>query len=319
MEVLVIGAGFGAHVMAPAYARVGMSPRVVSPRDGEALSQALAGRLDLVSVHSPPFLHHEHVMMALDRGCAVLCDKPFGRNAEEARRMRDRAHDLGLLHFVNFELRWKRTHLRLRQLLDEGAIGALQHVSWTMFGDGLRGQKYGWLFDADRAGGWIGAYGAHAIDTLRWLTGREIVQCGGVARTEIPSRLDQDGVAHPATAEDAFSAWFVMDDGCTFNFDTAYAAAVTMPERLVLLGAEGAIEVVDDQVLTLRRPGGAAETFDLGAPAGNAYAQTIDPWLASVRDALRDGRQIVPSFDDGVATTEVLDQLRAAVWIARRS
>ena len=43
--------------------------------------------LDLVAVHSPPFLHPAHVDHALDAGHAVLCDKPFGRNAEDAATM----------------------------------------------------------------------------------------------------------------------------------------------------------------------------------------------------------------------------------------
>src|ERR1700741_2431335 len=160
MEAVVIGTGFGAHVMAPAYEAVGFRTTVVSPRDDAALARAVSGNIDLVSVHSPPFLHHQHVMLGLDHRRAVLCDKPFGRNAQEARSLRDRARALGVPNFVNFELRWQTGRVRLKQLLDDGAIGALQHVNWTMFGGGLRSKTHGWLFVADLGGGWIGAYGA---------------------------------------------------------------------------------------------------------------------------------------------------------------
>lgn len=318
MKVVVIGTGFGAHVMAPAYEAAGFTTTVVSPRDDAALARAAAGDVDLVSVHSPPFLHHQHVMLALDHKRAVLCDKPFGRNAQEARSLRDRARALGVPNFVNFELRWQTGRARLKQLLDEGAIGALQHVNWTMFGDGLRRQKHGWLFDADLGGGWIGAYGAHLVDALRWLTRSEIDQLGGVARTEIPSRLDREGAPHAATAEDAFSAWFALENGCTASFDTAFSASIGAPERLLLLGSEGALELVGDLHLTLRRPGREPEAVDLGAPETNGYAQALRPWLAAVREAIGGGPQIAPSFDDGVATAEVLDRLHASVFRARR-
>ena len=56
---------------------------VVSPRDEDAVRVLFARRpdVDLVSVHSPPFLHALlTVGFALDAGHAVLCDKPFGRN-----------------------------------------------------------------------------------------------------------------------------------------------------------------------------------------------------------------------------------------------
>ncbi|MBL7494252.1 Gfo/Idh/MocA family oxidoreductase, partial [Frankia sp. AgB1.9] len=89
MKVVVIGTGFGTRVMAGAYEEAGFSVEAVSPRDADALSRVKA--VDLVSVHAPPFLHRDYVLAALDSGAAVLCDKPFGRNADEARVMRDQA------------------------------------------------------------------------------------------------------------------------------------------------------------------------------------------------------------------------------------
>lgn len=229
MKAIVIGTGFGARVVAPIYEALGIACDIVSPHDGAAVREACARDVDLVSVHSPPFLHHEHVMIALDHKHAVLCDKPFGRNATEARAMRDRAKALGVLHFTNFEFRQQPARVTLKALLDQGRIGAIQHISWTVIGCGLRGQTHRWLFEAERSGGWLGAYGSHAIDTLRYLTGSEVATCSGTARTEIRSRPDKQGVMQPSTAEDAFSSWMKMGNGCTVGFDTAYSAPLALP------------------------------------------------------------------------------------------
>ena len=43
--------------------------------------------VDLVSVVTPPATHMEIVLAALDRGKAVLCEKPMAMNADEAKRM----------------------------------------------------------------------------------------------------------------------------------------------------------------------------------------------------------------------------------------
>ena len=91
MKVAVIGTGFGKHAAAPAYRTMGFDVEVVSPRDGDAVKRVLASDADLISVHSPPFMHLDHVTGAIEQGHAVLCDKPFGRNADEATEMRDRA------------------------------------------------------------------------------------------------------------------------------------------------------------------------------------------------------------------------------------
>jgi predicted dehydrogenase len=240
----------------------------------------------------------------------VLCDKPFGVNAEEARAMRDRAQSLGVLNYLNFELRSDPPRVRLKTLVDEGAIGAIEHVNWTFIGSGLRRRKHGWLTDREKGGGWIGAFGSHAIDFLRWLYGDELAECGGVMRTEVASRPDAEGVMHPSTAEDAYSVWFVTRAGRTASMDTAFSASVSFPQRIVVTGSEGALELVDERTLTLRRPRQDDIVETIAPPEGDVHMGGLMPWLAAVRESLRTGRQIQPSFDDGVATAEVMDAMR---------
>ena len=71
MRVGVIGQGFGERVVAPALeATDGCEVvEVVSP-ERRRRWRALCARndLDLVSVHSPPFLHLEHVRLAIEVG-----------------------------------------------------------------------------------------------------------------------------------------------------------------------------------------------------------------------------------------------------------
>ena len=89
---------------------------VVSPRDDARVAACVrATRFDLISVHSPPFLHLDHVRRAIDAGHAVLCDKPFGRNAEEAAEMCELARAAGRCRaFFNFENRYDAARMRMR-------------------------------------------------------------------------------------------------------------------------------------------------------------------------------------------------------------
>ncbi|MGV0838217.1 Gfo/Idh/MocA family protein [Mycolicibacterium thermoresistibile] len=311
MKVVVIGTGFGRHAMAPVYRALGFDVEVVSPRDEDAVHRAVAGDVDLVSVHSPPFLHRRHVVAALDQGRAVLCDKPFGRNADEARAMRDHAAERGVPTFLNFELRRQPARAKLKELTDAGVIGTPRHLSCTFFGNGLRGRRHGWINDREAGGGWIGANGAHLIDFTRWLFGSEIADCGGVARIEDPVHPDADGQPRTATAEDAYSAWFVTENGCTATHDTGFAAAVAVPPRMLLTGSAGALELIGDTRLVVRRPDAEDVTHDFAAPPPRAYFEpALTPWLTRVQESLRTGRPTTPDFDDGVAVAEVMDRLR---------
>lgn len=300
MRVAVIGTGFGKNAAAPAYAGLGFDVEVISPRDEAAVKTALASDIDLVSVHSAPFLHLEHVSAAIDRGHAVLCDKPFGRNTAEAVTMRDEARDAGVLHFLNFEFRCNESWARLKELADSGAIGVPRHLSWTFFGSGLRGRKPGWINDRELGGGWIGAYGSHLIDFTRHLFGSEIADCGGITRTDIPD----------ATAEDGYSAWFVMANGGTATHDTGFAAAVPSAPSATLIGSEGTIELTADTTLVVRRQGADPQTAEFAPPRRRAPQHALTTFFGQVAEALRTGNQIAPSFDDGVAVAQAMDRLR---------
>lgn len=319
MNVVIIGSGFGAYAMAPAYTRLGVEVEIVSPRDDEAVRRAIAAEPDLVSVHSPPFLHRRHVMLALEHGRAVLCDKPFGLNSGDARAMRDRACELGLPHFVNFELRFRPSRIKVGELLAHNAIGSLRHIHWMMFGTGLRQAPYGWLNDAEKGGGWIGAFGAHCIDAVSFWSGQSVARCGGVARTEISLRADRYGGSQPCSAEDAFSIWLELDDGATVNIDSGFSASIPFPERTLLFGEDGVIELIGDQSVHLHRAGLPAEHFAFPPSDSDSYAQANSAWLGAVCEALTAGTPAMPSFEDGVANAEVLDRLRAEITMARHT
>jgi predicted dehydrogenase len=135
----------------------------VTPRD-EAAVAALCARndVDLISVDASPFLHLGHVRMAMEGGHAVLCDKPFGRNTEEARCMCVMAEEAGVTALLNLEHRYDESRRRLHQLVSDGVIGQPEHVNWTMLlaWTQVPLRPSGWVFDEAKAGGWLRAAGS---------------------------------------------------------------------------------------------------------------------------------------------------------------
>lgn len=312
-RVVVIGTGFGEHFVAPIYREMGWEVDVVSPRDDDAVRAAVARPCDLVSIHSPPFLHFPHVKLAIAAGRNVLCDKPFGANVGEAREMLRLAQDAGVLHNINFEFRRDPLRLRIRELIAEGRIGTPRHSNDRSFGAGGRKLRHRWLFEKGK-GGWIGAYGSHAVDTLRFLFG-DIAETEGRTRIDTKMRRDRDKTSaamHESTAEDAFTAFFRMESGFTATIDSAYAAVTNVGASWVILGDEGAIEVTGGTTLRLLRPGEETieEVYSIGEY--DPHEPAIGIWLRELGGAVLEGRQIEPSFAEGLACDEVLDRLRAS-------
>lgn len=309
-KVIIIGTGFGRYAMAPAYTALGCEVELLSPRDMTNIRRAIEAPCDLVSVHSPPFMHVEHVALALANQRNVLCDKPFGRNAAEARTMLDQATAAGVMHFLNFEFRFDPARAKMKALLDQGAIGAPLHFSCTLLSALARTRPHGWLFDRALGGGWIGAYASHHVDALHWLFGDiESVSCR--TRIDVTSRPDRNGVEnHTVTAEDAVIALFRMQNGVTSSLDTTMAAPVDLPPQTALLGSEGALYHAGGE-LVLRRADQEPERFKSASP-GDPLGPPLAAWLARVLEALATGAAITPDFSDGLRCAEVLDRMRDA-------
>jgi predicted dehydrogenase len=323
VRVGVVGAGFGARVVAPVFAETEGCEvvDVVSARDDAAVAALCARRdLDLVSVHSPPFLHVAHVRAAVEAGHAVLCDKPFGRNEAEATEMLRVADAAGVVHLLNFELRWTPAREQLRELVRAGAVGTPEHVQWTHVSSGSRVplRPHGWLFQRELGGGWIGAWGSHAVDALRWMFG-EITDVRADCRVTIAQRPDPDGVMRPCDAEDAFTATLRAEGGVSVAIDTTFVAPVSLPPRIVVVGSDGVVESVGDTRLALRRADGTREDVEDAPPAGgDRHLVPMRRWAVKVRDAVHEGAAPAdtPTFADGLACVRVLDRLREGLPIA---
>src|SRR4030095_11960811 len=141
----IIGAGFakttqipgfknceGARMVAIASARREHAAEVAREFDipnVESDWRSLVSRddIDLVSIVTPVITHCEMTLAALDAGKSVLCEKPMAMNADEARRMTERARSAGVLALIDHELRFLPGRVQLRELLHRGDIGKVWH------------------------------------------------------------------------------------------------------------------------------------------------------------------------------------------------
>ncbi len=322
LGVAVIGTGFGARVVAPAFAATeGVEVvAVVSARDERAVAEAVGdARVDLVSVHSPPFLHERHVNIALDSGRSVLCDKPFTASAESSRRLVDAARDAPGVHLLNFEFRFDPLRRRTRELVRTGVLGTVEHMTWTHVSAGSRHplRPYGWLFDRERGGGWIGAWASHAVDTLRYSVGEIETVVSSVPRLAVSRRPDPDAPDGPwrvCTAEDGLSALLTLQGGVSVTIDSTFAASTTAPPRISIIGSDAMLENVADRRLTVRDASGPRDELAMTADeAVDHHAAPMHALAAAVCDAVRSGElpDTLASFADGLVCDEVLDRLRA--------
>lgn len=143
---------------------VRLAPGAGTARDLDAL---LAMDLDGVVIATPSALHADQAMRALDRGVAVFCQKPLGRNATEARRVVDAARAADRLLGVDMSYRDTGAMRCIRQLVRDGELGPIHAVDLVFHN--AYGPDKAWFYDPKLSGGGcLMDLGVHLVDLMMW-------------------------------------------------------------------------------------------------------------------------------------------------------
>jgi len=124
--------------------------------------------LDAVVVCTPPVTHPDVAGYFLDRGVAVLCEKPFAVSAAAAERMCDHARAQSVPIAMATKYRCLEEVRSARSLISEGTIGDI--VSFEIAFTNNRDMRASWHSDRQISGGGVFTdAGAHAIDVITYL------------------------------------------------------------------------------------------------------------------------------------------------------
>jgi predicted dehydrogenase len=207
--------------------------------------------IDLVSIVTPPALHAEMTLGALERRKAVLCEKPMAMNAGEARQMTESAREAGVLAIIDHELRFLKSRRNMQAMLQSGAIGKVRHCNYVFRSDyrSLRDRPWDWWSDETMGGGTLGAIGSHVIDSYRWMLGTEITEVCAMLSTHIAERLDKaSNQMRPVTSDDEAKLLFRFADS-SLTKGTTGTALLSVVESgryvncLEIYGTTGALMV----------------------------------------------------------------------------
>jgi predicted dehydrogenase len=126
--------------------------------------------IDMVVVGIPNDLHCEFVLQAAAAGKHIVLEKPMCLNLAEADRMIEACRKANVKLMYAEELCFAPKYVRLKQLLDSGALGEPVLVKQSEKHDGPHAAHF---WDVERSGGGVTMdMGCHAIEFFRWILGR---------------------------------------------------------------------------------------------------------------------------------------------------
>lgn len=150
-----------------------------------SLDEALAWRPDAVFVTNPISMHLETALAAARAGCHIFIEKPLSHDAAEAAALLQLVREKQLCCMVGYQQRYHPGCLKIKDLIDSGALGRLTSAD-LHFGEWLPGMhpyedyRESHAARRDQGGGVILCL-SHEVDMAYWLFGKpaKVVAMGG--------------------------------------------------------------------------------------------------------------------------------------------
>jgi len=290
--------------------------------------------IDLIDIASPNDTHAEIAIAAARAGKMVMCEKPLGRNAAEAKAMVEAVEAAKVANMVWYNYRRAPAVVLLKNLIDEGRFGQIFHYrakflqDWTISKDLPQGGEGLWRLDVAVAGsGVTGDLLAHNIDTAMWLNG-PISEVVAMTETFIKERKHNlTGNVEPVGIDDASVFLCRFKNGSLANFEaTRYARGHKALYTLEINGEHASaiwdlhdlhrIQYFDHRDEGLTRGWRSVHVTDGDHPYMKrwwvpglqiGYEHTFIHQFADFLEALGAGKEAAPTFRDGLATDYVTD------------
>src|SRR6201991_1670226 len=215
-------------------------------------------RVDVVHLASPNHLHHAQVKAVLEAGKHVVCEKPLALDARETAELVSLAERSGLVHALNFNIRFYPQVQEAAARVRAGALGDVYLISGGYLQDWLLlDTDWNWRLDPAVGGRLraVGDIGSHWIDLMTFITGQHVNAVCADLTTFLPARHEPVGpvetfgaaaggetVSHAMETEDAAGLLLRFDGGARA---TATISQVSAGRRNLLSfeidGADGSV------------------------------------------------------------------------------
>jgi len=138
--------------------------------------------VDVVYIATPPFMHFEQAMLAINAGKHVICEKPLAMNPEEGRAMIEAARQKGVLMVTNLMQRYNPMYARIKHLIDKNLLGDFLHGYFENYAgdEGLAPEH--WFWDRSKSGGIFIEHGVHFFDLFAGWFGKGTVVASQVIK-----------------------------------------------------------------------------------------------------------------------------------------
>ncbi|MDH5196064.1 MAG: Gfo/Idh/MocA family oxidoreductase [Gemmatimonadota bacterium] len=263
--------------------------------------------IDMVIVGVPNFLHCDITLRAAAAGKHVVMEKPLCLNLAEADRMIAACKRANVKLMYAEELCFTPKYVRLKGLLDEGALGAPVLLKQSEKHDGPHAPHF---WDVERSGGGVTMdMGCHAIQFFRWLNDRNPI-------TSVYAQMSTSVHGDKTRGDDNAIIILEFANGVIAVAEESWTKKGGMDDRAEIHGSEGVayadvLQGNSIQTYSTRGVGYAVEKA--GSTVGWSYTMYEEVWnygfpqeLAHFVHCVRHDEPPLVTGEDGRAVLEAI-------------
>lgn len=133
--------------------------------------------VDVVYIPTVNALHYDHIMMALDAGKHVVCEKPFVMTRHQAEEVFRVAKEKGLFLMEAQKSVFLPVTQDIREIIQSGALGKIWLLDYMQSATGF---IQGWFHEKKMGGGALYGSSSYPIEHARFIMGEDIVEYQGI-------------------------------------------------------------------------------------------------------------------------------------------
>lgn len=275
--------------------------------------------LDMVVIGAPNYLHCEITLKIAAAGKHVVVEKPFCMNLEEADRMIEACKKAQVKLMYAEELCFTPKYVRLKALLDEGALGKPVLLKQSEKHDGPHADHF---WDVERSGGGVTMdMGCHAIEFFRWLNGKNPVK-------SVYAQMNTSVHMEKTKGDDNAIIILEFENGVVAIAEESWTKLGGMDDRAEIHGSEGvayADVLQGNSIQTYSSKGVGYAVEKAGNTVGWSFTMYEELWnygfpqeFAHFVDCVKNDKQPLVTGEDGKAVLEVVFAAYASAGLGQK-
>ncbi|MBD3226330.1 MAG: gfo/Idh/MocA family oxidoreductase [Caldithrix sp.] len=251
--------------------------------------------IDVIYIASPHHLHKTNMLLALEYGKAVLCEKPFTLDTNEAAQVAEAAQKANIFVMEGMWTRFLPIMKRIKKIIDTNIIGNI-HIVEADLGFKANFDPSHRLFDPAMGGGALLDLGIYLVSLTHWLLGKPL-QINSIAK------FGKTGV------DEHTSIMFGYEQDHLANLYTSLRTET--PCEAVILGEKGRIRIFGP----VYRPSaftlsiiGEGDEYHRGEMVGNGFNYEAEEVMQCLKEDKTESTNM--PLQDTLEIMDIMDSIR---------